>query len=162
MSTTSKHLAILDALAAALNNDADISSRNFRVRKKPYNRGNSWEKGGFVCPERVSTKPHENTRNEVIYDCLIAISDPTDADLTSSMTTHLGDIERIENIFNGHAHSQMPTSLNEVSGAGFRVEKTSISRGNRILAGAFEAGFDASSVIVSVSCTMNRYDGSAL
>lgn len=150
------------AIAELLNNDTDIAYREFVVRKKPYGRSKpSWEPGGFVCPDRVMRKPHENSRNIVEFGILIAIVDPTDAVLTG-VTTHLGDIERIENIFQGQSHADIPGTLLAVQDSNFRIELTTVTSGNRIIGGAFEAGFDASSCVVNVLTTMNRYNSGSL
>jgi hypothetical protein len=162
MATLSKHHEILTAIAALLNNDEDLEHREFSVRKKPYGRGKKWQAGGFVCPHRVQRKFHETGRNEVIYGALIVVVDPADGDLVEGLSTHLSQIERIENIFQGHSHHQIPATLIALNNVRGRIEKTDCTSGLRVVDGAFEAGFDASSCIVNVSTTMTRYVSSTL
>lgn len=152
----------MDAIAELLNGHADLSSRSFVVRKQPYNRGpHPWSPGGFVTPHKVQRKFHETGRNEIKFGVRITVVDPSDAALQME-EKHLGDMELIENIFQGHAHAQIPATLLAVSTSAFRIEQTDVASGDRIISGAFEAGFDASSCIVTVQTTLNRLDSSSL
>lgn len=159
MPNTSKHFELMTAIAAVLNADVSLSTRNFKVRKKPYNRGKTWVAGGFVCPGRVIRRPHETSRNQVEYEIYVSIVNPHDADLTIGLDAHLGDIERIEEIFHGHSHDQLPATLRATSDTSGRMEISKCDSGDRLVDSAFEGGFDASSCKITITTTRARYLG---
>jgi hypothetical protein len=163
-----------DAIVAVLNADADLTARAFALRKKPYNRGRSWQAGGHVTPIQTQRSVHENAIDERVYRFLVVVSDPADADLVTGLESHLGAIERVENIFENKSHGFMPnslrttaqTALDTASSAGkfgiTKIQGTDIEFASPFVEGAFEGGYDASSVVVLVRCTVARYDARSL
>lgn len=163
-----------DAIVAALNADADLTARAFALRKKPYNRGRSWQAGGHVVPMQTQRSIHETSIDERVYRFLVVVADPTDGDLVAGMESHLGAIERVENIFENKSHGFMPnslrttaqTALNTASSAGkfsiTKIQGTDIEFASPFVEGAFEGGYDASSVVILVRCTVARYDARSL
>jgi hypothetical protein len=148
---------MLDAIAAVLNDaDSGVSSRNFRVRKKAYHRGNTWESGGWIAPMFVQRQREDNTSSFVDYRCAVWIVDPKDADLVSGLGDHLGDVERITEIFDHKSHIYAPAGLRTaLSGLSApyvsAFEKTSIEPAELFQQQAFESGYDASGVVIVVS-----------
>lgn len=163
-----------DAIVAVLNNDADLSARAFVLRKKPYNRGRTWASGGRVVPLQTERSKTENIQDERLYRFLIVVADPSDADLAGGMEAHLGAIERIENIFENKAHANMPTSirttaqtaLNTATAAGkfptTKIQSIELTFATPFVDPAFEGGYDASSCIVAIRCTVERLNASSL
>lgn len=163
-----------DAIVATLNADADLTGRAFAIRKKPYNRGRSWQAGGHVVPLQTQRSIHENAIDERVYRFLVVVSDPTDGDLVTGMESHLGAIERIENIFENKSHGFMPASLRTTAQSALTtastagkfsvtaIQGTDIEFATPFIEGAFEGGYDASSVVISVRCTVARYDSRSL
>lgn len=163
-----------DAIVATLNADADLTARAFAIRKKPYNRGRSWQAGGHVVPLQTQRSVHENAIDERVYRFLVVVSDPTDGDLVTGMESHLGAIERIENIFENKSHGYMPASLRTTGQAALTtastagkfsvttIQGTDVEFATPFIEGAFEGGYDASSVVISVRCTVARYDSRSL
>jgi hypothetical protein len=174
MALGSRSKIIGDGIVATLNNDADLASRNFSMRKKPYNRGRSWLAGGFVIPMQTESPSHENVQDERVYRYLVMVVDPKDSDLVDGMESHLGAIERIENIFQAKSHSFMPnsirttaqTNLNTAVAAGkfsaTSIQATDIAFATPFVDPAFEAGYDASSCIVSVRVLVSRFSSVGL
>jgi hypothetical protein len=163
-----------DAIVTTLNADSDLTSRAFVLRKKPYKRGRTWVAGGCVCPLQTEEAPGENSQDERLFRFLIVISDPSDSDLTSGMESHLGAIERVENIFANKSHAQMPNSirttaqaaLNAATTAGkfptTKIQAIELKFATPFVDPAFEGGYDASSCIVAIRCTMDRLDSRLL
>jgi hypothetical protein len=162
------------AVAATLNADLDLAGYGFEFRKKPYNRGRMWSSGGWVCPLQTETPYHENVQDEAIYRFLAVVSDPADADLTAGMADHLGAIERVEAIFRNKSHGFMPATIRTTAQATLdaavaagkfaacQIQGTDVTWAQPFVDGAFEAGYDASSCIVSVRVLMSRRDSTAL
>lgn len=163
-----------DAIVSTLNNDPDLSARAFVLRKKPYNRGRTWVTGGRVVPLQTERAPNENSLDERVYRFLVVVSDPSDSDLSGGLESHLGAIERIENIFENKSHGYMPNSvrttaqaaLNTATTAGkfptTKIQGIEISFATPFVDPAFEGGYDASSCVVSVRCTVERLDSRSL
>jgi hypothetical protein len=163
-----------DAIVATLNADADLSARAFVFRKKPYNRGRTWVAGGCVCPLQTEEATGENAQDERLFRFLVVVSDPSDSDLTAGIESHLGAIERVENILSNKAHGQMPvsirttaqTALDAATTAGkfpsTKIQALEIRFATPFVDPAFDGGYDASSCIVSIRCTMNRLDARTL
>ena len=105
---------------------------------------------------------------------MISVSDPADGDLVAGMESHLGAIERIENIFANKSHANIPASirttaqaaLNAATAAGkfpsTKIQSIELKFAPVFIDPAFEAGYDVSSCILSIECTMNRLDSSTL
>lgn len=173
MAISSRHYAILEAIKATCNNDSDLAVRAFKTRKKPYNRGATWLAGGFVTAMRMTSPYHENQGDELIYQCRVTIVDPKDSDLTDGMASHMAAIERVQEIFRRKAHGFMPTTMRALnttfatavtagSYADSTIQATDCEMDQLFVDPAFEAGFDASSAIITVRVTVNRYDSTAL
>lgn len=163
-----------DGIVATLNADADLTGRAFTLRKKPYNRGRSWQSGGHVVPMQTQRSVHENAIDERVYRFLVVVSDPTDGDLVTGLESHLGAIERVENIFENKSHANIPTSLRVTAAAALAaataagkfptttIQGTEIEFASPFIEQAFDGGYDASSVVVSVRCLVNRLDSRSL
>ena len=174
MALGSRMKIIGDGVVATLNADADLTARVFAMRKIAYNRGRSWRPGGFVVPLQSESPTHENVQDERIYRFLVVVVDPKDSDLVDGLESHLGAIERVENIFQNKSHGFMPnsirttaqTALNTAVSAGkfaaTAIQATDVSFASPFVDPAFEAGFDASSCIVSVRCLVSRYNSQGL
>lgn len=174
MALGSRSYIIGGALVAVLTADTDLSAYAFALRKKPYNRTRKWQSGGWVVPLQSQNPYHENVQDEKIYRYLIAISDQADGDLVANMERHLGAMERVEEIFAGKAHANMPASLRVTGQAALdaavaaskfaecKIQATDAEWGNPFVDSAFEGGYDASSVVVSVRVLMSRRNSSAL
>lgn len=159
-----------DAIVAVLNADPDLSSRAFVLRKKPYNRGRTWVAGGRVVPLQTERVAGENSQDERVFRFLIVVSDPSDSDLAGNMESHLGAIERVENIFESKSHGFMPssirttaqTALNTATTAGkfptTKIQSIELSFATPFVDPAFEGGYDASSCVIGIRCTMDRLD----
>jgi len=157
-----------DAIVATLNADADLSARAFTLAKKPYNRGRTWVAGGRVVPLQTESPTHENRIDERIYRFLVMVSDPSDGDLTGGMESHLGAIERIENIFQNKSHAFMPTPIRTTAQAALdaetaagkfpttKIQGIEIDFASPFIDPAFEGHYDASSVVVKIKCTVQR------
>lgn len=163
-----------DAIVAVLNNDSDLSARQFSLRKKPYNRGRTWTAGGRVVPLQSESPPGENALDERVFRFLVVVSDPSDSDLSGGMEAHLGAIERIENIFESKSHGYMPASLRTTAQAALdaatvagkfpttKIQSVEVTFASPFVDPAFEGGYDASSCIVSVRCSLSRLDSKTL
>ena len=175
MALGSRHFLILNAIAATLNADPDISARDFKVRKKAYNRGPSWTPGAFVAPNPLpyDSPYHETTEDELIFRANVVVVDPRDSDLVAGLESHLGAIERVQEIFRAKAHSFMPATVRALDAAfdaattagkfpSTRVQMTNSSPDRVLADSAFEAGFDASACIVTVRVLVSRYDARLL
>lgn len=175
MALGSRHYLIMQAIAETLNNDADLASRSFKVRKKAYNRGPSWTDGAFIAPapNPYDSPYHETTEDELVFRVNVVIVDPKDSDLVAGLESHLGAIERVQEIFRNKAHEFMPatmralnTTFDAATTAG-KFAKTSLQMVNstpdRVLAdAAFEAGYDASACVITVRVLCSRYDSRLL
>lgn len=163
-----------DGIVAALNADSDLTARAFSLRKKPYNRGRSWQPGGHVVPMQTRDGQLENRTDERIFRFLVLVVDQGDGDLTGGLESHLGAVERIENIFGKKSHGDMPLSLRTTAQTALTaattagkfpattIQATDIEFATPFVDGAFEGGYDASSVVVSVRCLVNRLDARSL
>lgn len=163
-----------DAIVAVLNADTDLAARAFTLRKKPYNRGRTWDPGGRVSPLGTEEIANENSQDTRAYRFLISVSDPADGDLVAGMESHLGAIERIENIFANKSHANIPASIRTTAQAAFnaataagkfpstKIQSIELKFAPVFIDPAFEAGYDVSSCILSIECTMNRLDSSTL
>lgn len=163
-----------DAIVAVLNNDTDLAARQFVLRKKPYNRGRTWVAGGRVVPLQTERSGFENAQDERLYRFLIVVADPSDADLAGGMEAHLGAIERVENIFENKAHANLPLSIRTTAQAALdaattagkfpatKIQSAELTFATPFVDPAFEGGYDASSCIVSIRCTVNRLNSSTL
>jgi hypothetical protein len=163
MALASRHEIILDAVAATLNRDADLASRDFRVRKKAYNRGNTWLPGAWVTPEDVSSPRFDNATDEGVFGVWITVVDPTDADLTDGLAEHLAAIERVEDIFRSKSSGHMPLAFqsaitNSTAGTAMTALSVDVVPGKRFVTQAFEVGFDASSCVLKVRVRVPRRD----
>ena len=168
-------ITILGAgIVAALNADADLTARAFTLRKKPYNRGRTWQAGGHVIPMQTQRSVHENVIDERVYRFLVVVADPTDGDLVAGMESHLGAIERVENIFENKSHGNLPLSLRVTAAAALAaataagkfpttsIQATDVEFASPFVEQAFDGGYDASSVVVSVRCLVSRLDARSL
>lgn len=163
-----------DAIVAVLNADADLTARAFTLRKKPYNRGRTWDPGGRVSPLGTEELTNENSQDTRAYRFLVSVSDPADGDLVAGMEAHLGAIERIENIFENKSHANMPVSIRTTAQAALdtataagkfpstKIQSIGVKFAPVFIDPAFEAGYDVSSCIVTIECTMNRLDSKLL
>lgn len=163
-----------DGIVATLNADSDLSARVFSLRKKPYNRGRSWQPGGHVVPMQTRDGQQESQIDERIFRFLVLVVDQGDGDLSGGLADHLGAIERVENIFGRKSHEFMPLSLRTTAQAALTaattagkfpattIQATDIEYATPFVDGAFEGGYDASSVVVSVRCLINRLDARSL
>lgn len=163
MALASRHKIIIDAVAATLNRDTDLASRNFRVRKKAYNRGNTWLPGAWVTPEDNASPGFDNATDEGIFGVWVTVVDPTDADLTDGLDGHLAVVERVEDIFRSKSSGYMPLDFqsaitNTTLGTAMTVLSVEVIPGKRFVAQAFEAGFDASSCLLKVRVRIPRRD----
>ena len=175
MAVGSRFYLILNAIADTLNNDADIGTRNFKVRKKPYNRGSKWLPGAFVspAPSGVQSPYHEVQEDELVFRCTVVIVNQSDSDLVSGMESHLAHIERVEEIFRNKSNSFLPSTMRALN-TQFATDNTagkyaqcSLSMTNVIpdrtfVDPAFEAGYDASGCVVEVRVRVQRFNSTAL
>lgn len=167
MALVSRMKTICDRIASILNDDADLAGRNWRVRKKAYKRGSHWEPGGYVVPVGVTSTYHENQQDEITFRVRCVVVDPEDGDLTSGMADHLGAAERVYEIFKFKAHGNAPAGLRTLNSA-FTGEDVVAFQfcmaefEGLYVDGAFEAGHDATSVMLAVHVTSLRRDSSGL
>jgi len=167
MALVSRHKAILDAVAATLNEDDELTDLKFLVRKKAKHRDKPWEPGAYVCPGSVYSPPHENDRDLLGFDAVVVIVHPTDADLSEGLEDHLAAIERVEEIFRFKSGGRAPNSMLEGI---TRPDADSImtfvrcdSRPqSRFIDSAFEGGYDASSCTIRVDVRATRRNVASL
>lgn len=173
MALDSRHLAIMTAIRTVLTNDTDLTARNFKIRKKPYARGNTWVAGGYIVPKLNSSPYHETQIDELVFSSHVVIVNPEDADLESNIQSHLGAIERIKEIFRRKSGSFLPASiaaLNTTFAAmttagvfpATVVEMTNAVDDATFVDQAFEAGFDVSACLVNIHVRANRYTATSL
>jgi len=175
MASGSRFHAILTAVAATLNADADLTSRVFKVRKKPYNRGSTWLPGAFVTPApRGVTSPFNTVQeDELVFPCNVVIVNPSDSDLTSGMESHMAHIERVEEIFRNKSAAFLPATMRALNAtfdtattagkyAKTVLQMTQVMPDKTFVDPAFEAGFDASGCLVFVRVTALRFNSSSL
>lgn len=163
MALASRHKKIMDAVAATLNRDTDLASRNFRVRKKAYNRGNTWLPGAWVTPEDHASPGYDNATDEGVFGVWISVVDPTDADLTDGLDEHLAAVERVEDIFRSKSSGYMPLEFqsavtNTTAETVMTALRVDVVPSKRFVTQAFEAGFDASSCLLKVYVRIPRRD----
>jgi hypothetical protein len=171
MALISRHKAILDKIAGILNADTDLAARNFRVRKRAYNVGNTWVPGGWVAWGPRRRPYHENNQDEIEFVCYVVIVDPVDADLTDGMANHSAGLERVESIFGSKSHANMPAGLRALNSDSrftvgtpdeMKVQKSDVEFGAVFDPTAFEKNFDVSGCSVVVSALVPRYDAKSL
>ena len=175
MAVGSRFYLVLNAIADTLNNDPDIGSRNFMVRKKPYNRGAKWAPGAFVSPAPSGTQSpyHEVQSDELIFRCTVVIVNPSDADLTDGMESHMAHIERVEEIFRNKSNSFLPATMQALNTqfatdfaagkyAQCSISATDVVPDKTFVDPAFEAGYDASGCLVTVRIRVQRLDSTDL
>ena len=163
-----------DGIVAALNADPDLAARAFVLRKKPYNRNREMVAHGVVCPLVGQEPPFENQQDSKNYRFSVTVCDSSDAALADGMAAHLGAVERIEHIFRNKSHGFLPSSLRTVAQGNLntaalanqlpeiRIQQTTVTPANPFVDSAFEVGYDASSVIVTVLCLVARRDSASL
>lgn len=170
MSLSSKHFDILTAIKTILNAETDLASLNFRVMKKPYNRGRAFEDGGCVSPMKGDEPYHENSIDEIVFRCLASIAFKADGDLTSNMNTELGAIERIADVFRNKSHGNMPATLRAVTTAWAtsyaaqapKIQQTQIRPYDVFIDPAFENNYDVCGIEIRVFVLQRRLDSTGL
>lgn len=168
MALSSKNKAVLDAIVAILNSDADIGTEadpvlTWRLRKHAYNHGKSWEEGAWVAPGgRTPPNYHENQVDARFYKAHVVLVTPADGNLTAGMERHLAVIERVEDIFHNKSGGYLPAGLRALDTAGWTLEQTTIEFTGTFDQTAFGAGYDVSGCTVVVQSLVSRLNASNL
>jgi hypothetical protein len=168
MALFSRAITIGNAIVTILNADPDLATYDFVFQKKPYNRTNPDLDFGVVSLPQVMVRDFENEEEEISFQFKVSISRPADGDLTSGIEDQCGAIERVADLFRNRAGRYLPTALkvtaqnamNAATTSGYiastAIEKTTSQITGMFVDGAFEAGYDSSSCVVTVICRATR------
>lgn len=165
----------MNAVRTAIIADSDITdlvaATNWRLKRKYYLRGDSFEAGGHIVPLRRANPVYENGMCRWMIPILVAASFTSrgevnlDPDDLAPSVMLIG--ERIETIFSQKGQRFMPASVKNASTglSGddlFAVEQTMVQPGEQFLADTLAAGHEAYAAIVTIDIISVKLDSSSL
>lgn len=163
--------AVREAIIADSDIVAVVDATKWRLKRRYYLRGDSFEEGGHIVPLRRANPVYENGMCRWMMPILVAVSFPSRGEVnldpgdTAPNAMLLG--ERIETIFSQKGQRFMPASVKDAS-IGltgddlFSVEQTMVQPGEQFLADTIAAGFEAYAAIVTIDIITVKLDSSSL
>lgn len=170
MAKVSRQKAILTAIKAVLLAHSELSTYNWRIRKRAYNRGNTWSAGGWICYAPYSSDYHENSLDEIVFQAYVVIVQPSNGDLEAADEEHAAALEIAFDLFHNKSNSYLPGAIKDLNtdvrfASGpykMAITMTDATVGALFDPTAFEQNFDVSGITVMVRARVPRLDATSL